>query len=76
MSTKKTKKATDVQVGGDHYKHFKIQPYVFFWSNQLPFHKSDIIKRIMRYDLEGGKGLEDLQKIKHEVEMIIELEGY
>ena len=46
-------KATDVQIGGDHYKNFKIQPYVFFHANQLPFHKSDIIKRIMRYDLAG-----------------------
>ena len=69
-------KATDKQIGGDHYKSFKIQPYVFFHANQLPFHKADIIKRIMRYDLEGGKGIEDLEKIKHEVDMIIELEEY
>ena len=68
-------KATDKQIGGDHYKSFKIQPYVFFHANQLPFHKADIIKRIMRYDLEGGKGIEDLEKIKHEVDMIIELES-
>ena len=68
--------ALDIQVGGQHYKHFKIQPFVFFHANQLPFHKADIIKRIMRYDLPTGKGLQDLEKAKHEIDMIIELEGY
>lgn len=68
--------ALDRQVGGDHYKCFKPQPYEFFFNNQLPFHKADIIKRILRYDLIGGKGKEDLKKIIHEVSMLIELEGY
>jgi len=71
-----SKSALDVQIAGSHYKDFKIQPFEFFHANQLPFHKSDIIKRIMRYDLPTGKGLQDLEKIKHEVDMIIELEGY
>ena len=62
------------QVGGNHYKDFPIQPFVFFFFNKLPFHKADIIKRIMRYDLPTGKGIEDLYKIKHELEMIIKLE--
>ena len=66
----------DTQVGGNHYKGFVIQPYEFFFRNNLPFHKSDIIKRICRFDLKGGKGIEDLNKIKHEVDMIIELGGY
>ena len=64
------------QVGGNHYKQFKIQPYEFFLANQLPFHKADIIKRIMRYDSPTGKGLEDLNKIKHEIDLIIQLEGW
>lgn len=70
------KKALGQMVGGSHYLSFKIQPFEFFHANQLPFHKSDIIKRIMRYDLPTGKGLQDLEKIKHEIDMIIELEGY
>lgn len=68
--------ALDTQVAGNHYKCFKIQPFEFFHTNQLPFHKADIIKRIMRYDLPTGKGKQDLEKIIHEVQMIIELEGY
>jgi hypothetical protein len=66
----------DTQVGGNHYKNFKIQPFEFFHANQLPFHKADIVKRIMRYDLPTGKGKQDLEKIIHEVQMIMELEGY
>ena len=64
----------DRQVGGDHYKDYKIQPYEFFLENQIPHHKAAIIRRILRYDHPTGGGLEDLQKIKHEVDMIIELE--
>lgn len=71
---KDTDKASDKQVGGNHYKDFQIQPYEFFVKNNLPFHKADIIKRIVRYDLPGGKGLEDLEKIKHEVDLIIEFQ--
>lgn len=68
--------ALDIQVAGSHYKDFKIQPFEFFHANQLPFHKADIIKRIMRYDKPTGKGKQDLEKIIHEVQMIMELEGY
>lgn len=66
----------DKQVGGNHYKQYKIQPYEFFIVNQIPHHKAAIIRRILRYDHPTGKGLEDLQKITHEVEMIIQLENW
>lgn len=64
------------QVGGDHYRSFAIQPAEFISKNDLRFFPADIIKRICRYDLTGGKGLEDLEKIKHEVDLIIALEGW
>lgn len=67
--------ALDTQVGGDHYKHFAIQPTEFITKNNLGFLQGCVVKRICRYKLPGGKGLEDLQKIKHEVDMLIELEG-
>lgn len=66
----------DRQVGGSHYKQYKIQPYEFFLVNQIPHHKAAIIRRILRYDHPTGKGLEDLQKIMHEIEMIIQLENW
>lgn len=67
--------AFDSQVGGSHYKQYAIQPYEFFFKNKIPHHKAAIIRRIMRYDHPTGKGLEDLQKIKHEIDLIIELES-
>ena len=44
--------------------------------NSLGFLEGNIVKRIVRYDQPGGKSLEDLEKIKHEVDLIIELKGY
>ena len=75
LNTKQTS-ALDTQVGGSHYKQYKIGPYEFFLANKIPHHKAAIIRRILRYDHETGKGLEDLQKIKHEIELIIELEKW
>lgn len=68
--------AFDSQVGGSHYKQYKIQPYTFFYENNIPHHKAAIIRRILRFDHETGKGLQDLEKIKHECDLIAELEGY
>ena len=64
------------QVGGSHYKQYQIQPYEFFIKNQIPHHKAAIIRRILRYDHPTGKGLEDLQKIQHEIDLIIQLENW
>ena len=68
--------ALNVQIGGNHYKGFKIQPVEFSTKNKLGFLQGCINKRICRYNLPGGKGLEDLEKIKHEVDLLIELEGW
>ena len=68
--------AFDHQIGGSHYKQYAIQPYEFFFKNNIPHHKAAIIRRILRYDHETGKGLTDLKKIIHEVELIIELSNY
>jgi hypothetical protein len=64
----------NTQVGGNHYKQYAIQPYEFFFKNKIPHHKAAIIRRILRYDHPTGKGIEDLEKIKHEIELIISLE--
>lgn len=69
------KSAFDTQVGGSHYKDYAIQPFEFLVRNNIPTHKGGIIQRILRYDHPTGKGLEDLEKIKHEIDMIIEIQG-
>lgn len=65
--------ALDVQVGGDHYRTMKIQPVEFIHANNIPFLEACIIKRICRWKMKDG--VTDLEKIKHEVDLLIELHG-
>lgn len=67
--------ALNEQVGGSHYKHYPIQPVVFIERNKLGFLRGCIIKRICRFDSKPGSMLEDLQKAKHEIDLLIELNG-
>jgi hypothetical protein len=61
----------DTQIGGNHYKDCPIQPAEYIHLNGLGFLAGNVVKRITRYNKEGGKGLEDLQKIKHEIDLLI-----
>ncbi|ALV25076.1 putative protein (DUF3310 domain) [Campylobacter iguaniorum] len=58
------------QVGGDHYAKMTIQPIEFIIGNQLDFCQGNIIKYICRY--KDKNGLEDLQKAKHYIDILIE----
>ena len=64
-------KATDRQVGGKHYKNFKIQPIEFITANNLSFFQGNVIKYVCRYDKKNG--IQDLKKIIHYCELQIEL---
>lgn len=66
--------ALDSQVGGGHYKDMAIQPIEFTHKNNLNFCQGNVIKYICRY--KNKNGLEDLKKVKHYVDLLIELEGY
>jgi hypothetical protein len=61
----------DVQVGGNHYKGFKIQPVEFIEKNELSFLEGCVIKRICRW--KNKNGIEDLEKAKHEIDLMISL---
>jgi len=63
--------ALDVQVGGAHYKDMAIQPVEFITKNNLGFLEGSIVKRICRWRAKDG--LKDLEKIKHEVDLLIQL---
>ena len=65
--------ALERQVGGDHYKGFAIQPVEFITRNNLGFLQGSVIKRICRYNQPGGKGREDLEKIIHEAQLLMEM---
>jgi len=67
-----TESALDRQVGGEHYKNFKIQPIEFITANKLSFIQASIIKYICRFDKKNGK--EDIDKAIHYCELLKELE--
>lgn len=68
-----TQSALDIQHGGDHYKGFTIQPVEFIHANNLPFIEGNCIKYLMRWREKGG--VKDLDKVKHYVDLLIELEA-
>lgn len=64
----------DVQVGGSHYKNYKIQPVEFAMANSLNLCQANIVKYVVRYKEKGGLG--DLLKAKHYIDLLITFEGY
>jgi hypothetical protein len=67
--------ALDVQVAGGHYKGKKIQPVEYISANGLNFLEGCIVKRITRWrDKPAEHRFQDLEKIKHEVDLLIEME--
>ena len=62
----------DTQVGGDHYKIYKIQPTEFIHTNNIPFIEGNIIKYIVRH--RDKNGVEDLKKAKHYIDLLIKYE--
>ena len=58
------------QVGGKHYRKYKMQPSKFVTENKLLYPEGCVIKYIVRHQDKGGK--QDLEKAKHMIDMIIE----
>lgn len=59
----------NVQIGGEHYKEMPLQPVEFIMLNKIPFLEGCVIKRMCRWKSKGK--LEDLQKAKHEIDLLI-----
>lgn len=57
------------QVGGNHYKNFKIQPIEFFMANNILYAEALIINYVLLYRLKGRQL--DLEKAKHLIEILI-----
>ena len=66
-------RANAIQVGGEHYNKYAIQPWDFYAALDLDFFQGSIIKYIIRFKDKGG--LEDLQKAQHYLEKYIELQA-
>ena len=76
--TEKTKpiqqevKATDTQIGGDHYTKLAIQPMQYSMANKLDPLQHTVIKYVTRF--RDKNGIEDIEKAKHCIDMLIEFE--
>ena len=58
------------QVGGNHYKKYKIQPVEFIIKNNIGFCEGNVIKYVLRF--KDKNGIADLKKAKHYLELLIE----
>lgn len=65
--------ALDRQEGGSHYKDLPIQPIEFIHANGIPFCEANAIKYLCRW--RNKNGIADLQKAKHYIDLLIELES-
>jgi hypothetical protein len=64
--------ALDKQEGGQHYKDNAIQPIVYIHANKLGFCEGNVVKYITRHKEKNGA--EDIRKIIHYCELLLELE--
>ena len=64
--------SSDLQVGGTHYKAMPIQPVEYIQRNGIGFMEGNVIKYVSRWQDKGG--LDDLNKAKHYLEMLIPYE--
>lgn len=62
--------AFDTQVGGAHYKSLAVQPVEFWLISDLGAVEGAIVKYMTRWRDKGG--LEDLKKVQHFLEIMIE----
>lgn len=68
----KTIKATQRQVGGNHYQRVpsNMQPWDIIDAWELDFYAGNVLKYLLRH--KGKGGVEDLEKAKHYLEKMIE----
>ena len=61
------------QVAGNHYKDLPIQPVEYIYANAIGYFEGNVIKYISRWRKKNG--IADLEKAKHYIELLIELEN-
>ena len=59
------------QEGGNHYKTLAIQPWDYIIQNNLGFLEGNIIKYVTRW--RHKEGVQDLQKARHFLDKLIEV---
>ena len=66
------KSPLSTQIGGDHYTKLAIQPMRYSMENGLDALQHTVIKYVTRF--RDKNGVEDLEKAKHCIDMLIEFE--
>ena len=61
------------QIGGSHYKNFKMQPIELITKTRCSFIQGNIVKYISRYKEKNGK--QDLEKIIHYAKLALKLKN-
>ena len=65
--------ANKEQYGGSHYKTLAIQPWDYIIQNNLGFLEGNVIKYVTRW--KDKEGVQDLQKARHFLDKLIEVNG-
>jgi hypothetical protein len=65
--------ALEKQIAGRHYKDMPLQPVEYIHANNIPFLEGNVIKYVSRW--RSKNGIADLEKAKHYIELLIELES-
>ena len=65
--------ALEKQVEGSHYKDMPIQPVEYIYANALGYFEGNVIKYVSRWRKKNG--IADLEKAKHYIELLIQLEN-
>lgn len=71
-SKETSKKASETQVGGGHYKDLAIQPLTYCIKNNIPMAEGSVIKYVTRH--KSKNGAEDIKKAIHILQFILEEE--
>ena len=73
LSNRMTQNALNKQVAGSHYKDQPIQPVEYIHANAIGYFEGNVIKYVSRWRKKNG--VADLEKAKHYIELLIELEA-
>lgn len=63
-------KATEKQVGGDHYKNGKMQVFDVWDAFELDPYEASAVKYILRHKKKNGR--EDIEKAIHYLQVVLE----
>lgn len=65
-------RASDMQVGGNHYKDMPVEPSYFSQVNRLGWCEANAVKYVCRHKAKNGR--QDIEKAIHYLQLLLEWE--